>query len=309
MGSLICEPDGVCLVKDMGPAHPNNVDLVGTKFDRIDLGARRFAFQSKGSFLSAELDGRIVCDRAAPRNWETFWVYGSDVGFKQVPAIQSDTTVVVTSCGRHDLLERTIDSFLEFNTYPIAQYIIVEDSGDASLNDQLKRKYAGLPIIWIEEPRNRGQLVCIDDAYSRVRTKYIFHCEDDWEFYRAGFIEQSRAIMENSPAIVQVWIRAETDTNNHPVEEDVFCSTLKGGLVFYSRLAEGFHRVYHGFSWNPGLRRLCDYHLLGAYSPYINEINVTIAYHKLLFRAVIIRGPGFVRHIGGARHVRDPFAN
>ncbi|MCQ5167817.1 hypothetical protein NE645_17870, partial [Roseburia hominis] len=35
-------------------------------------------------------------------------------------------------------------------------------------------------------------------------TAYIFHCEDDWEFYRPGFVEDSRAILENKPEILQV---------------------------------------------------------------------------------------------------------
>lgn len=36
-------------------------------------------------------------------------------------------TVCLTSCGRPDLLERTLKSFFEFNTYPIADFLIYED--------------------------------------------------------------------------------------------------------------------------------------------------------------------------------------
>src|SRR5437879_124643 len=94
--------------------------------------------------------------------------------------MDSDVTVVITSCGRQDLVEVNVDSFLKFNTYPIRQFIITEDSGIPGINDKLKRKYSALPITWIEPGEKRGQLACIDDAYSRVETKYIFHCEDDW---------------------------------------------------------------------------------------------------------------------------------
>jgi len=31
--------------------------------------------------------------------------------------------------------------------------------------------------------KNIGQIKSIDKAYSMVDTEYIFHCEDDWEFY------------------------------------------------------------------------------------------------------------------------------
>lgn len=35
-------------------------------------------------------------------------------------------SVVLTSCGRPDLLIRTLDSFFRFNTYPVSQFIVVE---------------------------------------------------------------------------------------------------------------------------------------------------------------------------------------
>ena len=39
-------------------------------------------------------------------------------------------TFILTSCGRLDLLERTLDSFFKFNTAEIERYIITEDSAD-----------------------------------------------------------------------------------------------------------------------------------------------------------------------------------
>lgn len=217
----------------------------------------------------------------------------------------SDTTVVITSCGRQDLLEKMIDSFLEFNTYPIQEYVITEDSGNVSANDSLKEKYRNLPITWIDSPQRRGQMACIDDAYSRVKTKYIFHCEDDWEFFRPGFIEESKKILELSPAILQVWIRAENDTNNHPLEPMVYQINSGSEPLRFKKLA--YHGNWNGFSLNPGLRRFSDYKLLGCFAPYRKEIFISVAYRIRLFSAVIICGEGFVRHIGWERHIPDPF--
>ena len=47
----------------------------------------------------------------------------------------------------------------------------------------------------------------IDLAYSNVDTEWIFHCEDDWEFYREGFVEDSMALLEANPEALQVWLR------------------------------------------------------------------------------------------------------
>ena len=61
-----------------------------------------------------------------------------------------------------------------------------------------------------------GQIRLIDQAYARVDTPFIFHLEDDWEFYRSGFMEKSRALLERDPKILLVQLRAWNDTNGHP---------------------------------------------------------------------------------------------
>ena len=223
------------------------------------------------------------------------------------PEKDSDVTVVITSCGRQDLLDATLQSFLQFNSYPIREYLITEDSGTPGINDALKRKYSELPIVWIEEAR-RGQLPCIDDAYSRVRTKYIFHCEDDWEFYASGFIERSRLILENCPGVLQVWLRAEYDTSGHPLDSDRHVIVHGAEPLTFRRLSYNFlggRGPWHGFSFNPGLRRLADYTLIGNYAQYQTETKVSAAYKARLMSAVVMCGDGYVRHLGEGRHIID----
>jgi hypothetical protein len=59
----------------------------------------------------------------------------------------STVSVVLTSCGRLDLLEQTIDSFFSINTYPITQFILIDDSGKddllPKLNQLIKKYKAG----------------------------------------------------------------------------------------------------------------------------------------------------------------------
>jgi hypothetical protein len=119
-------------------------------------------------------------------------------------------TCVLTSCGRFDLLERTLHSFFEFNTFPIKKFIIIEDSGYINsatiikeMIDQLKI-YKPPEFLVIENKHNIGQVKSIDWAYFHVETEYIFHMEDDWEFYAPGFIEESALIMQSNPWIITV---------------------------------------------------------------------------------------------------------
>jgi hypothetical protein len=218
----------------------------------------------------------------------------------------SDTTVVVTSCGRPDLLRMTLDSFFRWNTYDIEKVVVVEDSGVSGIVDSLKSRYRDLPVTWIEHPARMGQIRAVDDGYGQVTTDYIFHCEDDWEFYRGSFIEESKKILEHRRDILLVWIRELDDTNGHPIGPEIY----RTGDVSY-RIPEMDYRVLaHGFSFNPGLRRLSDYAALSSYgslvvynpvNPQISEMLLGCVYKALGFRAAILM-KGCCRHIGAERH-------
>jgi GT2 family glycosyltransferase len=207
--------------------------------------------------------------------------------------VEGLVTFTLTACGRPDLLERTIDSFVAMNTYPIAHYIIIEDSGVVGINDDLKKKYEKLNIEWIENKSRIGQIASIDIMYEKVKSEYIFHCEDDWLFTAPGFIEKSLEIMESNPKWLQVWLRDQNDTNYHPVEaysED------------YDLMELNDKDEWHGFTFNPGLRRVADYKLCGCYKNIGHEGQLSIFYKELGFRAPIVKEK-YIEHIGWHRHI------
>ena len=115
--------------------------------------------------------------------------------------------VVITSCNRFDLLEKTLDSFFKFNTYPLNQIIIIEDSDKNLKVNTLIKKYKQHNITLIINNKRIGQLNSIHKAYSCVNSDYIFHCEDDWEFFEYGFIEKSLNILSKDRKILSVWLR------------------------------------------------------------------------------------------------------
>jgi len=202
-------------------------------------------------------------------------------------------TFALTSCGRPDLLEKTIDSFLEMNTYPIEKYIINEDSGIEGINDHLVKKYHFLNIEWIINKFRIGQIKSIDNMYSKINTEYIFHCEEDWLFTERYFIEKSLSILENNPNIIQVWLRDQKDTNGHPIEPY---------SENFDLLTLGHYDVWHGFSFNPGIKRMTDYKLIGSYELIGREPQISVKYNELGFRAAILKKK-HVEHIGWDRHI------
>jgi hypothetical protein len=221
-------------------------------------------------------------------------------------------SVVITSCGRQDLLDRTLASFFKFNTYPIAKLFVVED-GPASANSALMQKFGAAGIQWLATGMRVGQIAAIDYAYSFVGTPYVFHLEDDWEFDAGGFIEHSLELLEHLPCCIQVWLRALHDTNHHPLGKEM--ETAAG--IHFRKVQRGYLDKWFGFSFNPGLRRTIDYDRLGKYGCHVNydrvlpveaECGLSQLYDKLGFYAVALAensGAGYVRHIGFARRVQQ----
>ncbi len=170
-----------------------------------------------------------------------------------------DTTVILTSCNRFDLLKRTLESFRRWNTDGGVKRVLVVEDGEGDPSD-LCRQY-------------------------------------DAEVLRIG-----RRVL--------VWLRAWTDTNAHPIAYQAEDGSL--GIM-----ASGFAEVWHGFTFNPSLRRLSDYRRLGSFArhwveAYPGEVGAnfeagaSVFYHQLGFRAAILDNAGYVRHIGYGRHVTHP---
>ena len=113
-------------------------------------------------------------------------------------AARPKVTFVMTACGRPDLMEKTLDTFFEFNDYPIERYIITEDSADPEIFKECKRlndtKYQN-KLEFVFNEKKLGQSKSIDLAYSMVETEFVFHCEEDWEFYNSNFIQESLRVL------------------------------------------------------------------------------------------------------------------
>src|ERR1041384_4120730 len=123
-----------------------------------------------------------------------------------------DITVVVTSCNRHDLLARTLASFRAHETEGRVARILVAEDGNADPSEVCARFGAE----YFCTGSRVGQIKLIDRAYAKVTTPLIFHLEDDWEFYRSGFMEKSRHFLDMDPKILLVQLRPWNDNSGHP---------------------------------------------------------------------------------------------
>ncbi|MCL1123023.1 glycosyltransferase family 2 protein [Shewanella surugensis] len=215
----------------------------------------------------------------------------------------SAVSFVLTSCNRFDLLEKTLASFLKFNTYPIAQYIIIEDSHNRDKLAAVLAKFPTVQFTVLLNEQQLGQMKSIDKAYNNVTSEYIFHCEDDWEFYKKGFIEASFKVLDSDDKVVTVWLREQNDTNKHPIEAELFY--CDDNATPYQIMQRNYHnpQEWHGFTFNPGLRRLQDYQIFAPIGELGGEYEMSQLYFEHDFKAAIFP-KGFVRHIGYHRGIR-----
>ncbi len=209
-------------------------------------------------------------------------------------------SVVITSCGRFDLLRATLASLLPHLEVPPEKIIVVEDSCDRAVEDVVAEFDGAFEVL--VNPSKLGQIASIDRAYQRVETPFIFHCEDDWEFFRGGFITELARLLDAESTVSMIGLRPRAELNplvrNLPMESTA--------TVQFFRYDPALHPEYFGYSFNPGLRRLADYRKLGPFAPLGHEPDVSYAFKKAGFRMAGLENPA-VRHIGWGRHIDDPY--
>jgi hypothetical protein len=219
-----------------------------------------------------------------------------------------DITICLTSCGRWQLLEKTISSLVSYwDGKPPAAFYIHDDSGEQNQAlmkdlDRFLMRHWQIMADWTFSNR-KGQPHAIDMAYMLVQTPYIFHCEDDWEFYEGGFIADSRSVLEAEPKCASVWIRHPQDRNNHTV---IPAMKITRQAVRYQQMATRYKGNWHGMTWNPGLRRLSDYLAMGKFSDMCewranDHCHSEKQFNKKYYEAGYVGMSlcrGFVKHIG-----------
>jgi hypothetical protein len=213
----------------------------------------------------------------------------------------SDTTMVITSCGRFKLLRATLESFFKYNDYPLNSILIIEDSGDKNIHAALKKAFPQIEFDIILNQERLGQMRSLDKVYARVKTPYIFHCEDDWRFTGPNIIEKSKLLLEHFPKASMVLSRHKNCTNKLSLklpEEEI--SGAK-----YRKIDPECHPDWFGFSFNPGLRRLADYHVIGSYTQNKDETTISRWYKNQGYFMLIMTEGGAI-HLGGRSHVGDP---
>lgn len=222
--------------------------------------------------------------------------------------MKSDVTLLITACDRNDLLEKTLKSFVKFNTYPIKKLVIRDDCGLENVHNELYDLLVRLKLPFNTElmsPAQVGQGQSIDILMSHVDTPYVFHSEEDWEYYKPGFIEKSMEILKENPKISHVWIRPP-EGMVHPRWSDEEYKTKSG--IAYRHVKRSLNT--NAWSFNPHLARMSDYkktycEIKDMHPETRGEDAIGIYYRDLGFETAWLI-EGYVKHIGGNKSTFRP---
>ena len=208
-------------------------------------------------------------------------------------------TAVLTSCGRLDLLERTIKSLSQDFWDLIPVKILTEDSADPEIFEKVKQENEnGYLVGWtlLLNDEKLGQAASIDRAYSLVETEYVFHLEDDWYFSGDDFIDRSLPILEKYDNVLQVTFReGEPHQSGDEIYEDKTKSAFKVWIPGW--------KGYPGFTYNPNIFRFSAYNQVKPISGK-SEGEVGFQYVDMNLHTVVLE-KRFVRHIGDGRHIQN----
>lgn len=212
--------------------------------------------------------------------------------------MSGDITLVVTSCGRFDLLEETLVSLDAAEPDGFARKIIIEDSGDEAMAARIRARFPDCDLIF-NQP-NLGQMRSIDRAYEAVETPYVFHCEDDWRFGPEPFLQTCRNLLLTHPDISVACVRRPDEL--HP-KFQARLTPLEDGVAV---MPPDAHPEWFGYSFNPSLVRLDTWKRYGPFAGHGSEEVLSYRLKRDGFTLAFLT-PGSAVHIGGDAHVEDPF--
>lgn len=220
------------------------------------------------------------------------------------------TTVVLTACGRPDLLHRTLQTLNK--AHPLEQFHSVFVHEDYPKTDNSVSKVDFPAVRWIEPTTRQGHMRALNALYRRIITPFIFHCEDDWEFYGGPFLGESYLRLNAEPKCLQVWLRAHNDTNGHAIVKHPRGLTMSVYGSSPTPVHNQRHKPWRGFSLNPGLRRAAQFAALdfvgvaNGQRGFRAEQTIGEYFYKQGYYAAITANPeGYCRHIGEGRHQED----
>lgn len=202
-----------------------------------------------------------------------------------------EITLTLTIGRRPDLLAQTLDSLLSKVNF--SQIVAINDFSDDATNQVFRKICSNGQLISLGSPL--GHHAAIDRLYRDLRTPYVFHCEDDWQFETKPDLQSAITLLSTDQKISSVCFRQIEDFGLQPdVLENL--PTVRSGTIEYKRL-DRLHEQWHGYTFNPHLITLNALTNIGAFSKFKKERHISRFLRQQGLHVAYLH-PGSCRHIG-----------
>jgi hypothetical protein len=206
-------------------------------------------------------------------------------------------TVVLTSCGRFDLLAETVESFLRY--FDTGRIVVADDAGNAKDAAAFAIEFPQVDMR-VNDPQC-GQMRSIDGLYGLVHTPFVVHLEDDWKFSGGVDLDKIVRFLEARPDISVVCIGYRFDKRF----ADRARKVTQDGTDYWVWDLDA-HPKWFSYSFNPSVSRAAFWREHGPYAGFRTEEGLSqFAKSRGLRIAMLI--PSLAEHIGDDRHADDPF--
>lgn len=219
------------------------------------------------------------------------------ISLLKISRYRHDVTATMTTCNRLDLTIVTLSTLFKYNR-GVKRVLVNVDCYNRTFVNTLDRIFGERIHLFNSTSTNKIRQKRLMDNLrqltSMVDTPWWFHCEDDWEFYRHGFVDDSISTLSHS----NVYMIIGRKPNGFKPFVDYWIDDNHGVL----RRNAGPGGVFTSYTANPAVLKTVDVHrLIGDFSNYKGEWHVSKQLGKKDDALVGIFKLPYYKHIGGGR--------
>ena len=293
------------------------LELFYTKELRMELGKcamecgdYEVALSSiSGGAIDDDTEAKDLLSKAIPKMVGMF--SKDDLKPEEYPVFKGNLiTVTMTTCKRLDLFKKTMNSFwrcVKDVTDYVAGCLVVDDNSSESDRQKMKELFPFCTFIH-KTFEQKGHAISMNMIRDIVKTPYIFHMEDDWEFINKGnYMTTLLNILNTDPSYGQALVNkdyAETEFYLQ-VKGAKKCVTDLGNIYYEHVYTPGIQYPYPNshywphYSLRPGITRMSVLKEVGKYNKDASHFEMEYAhrYNALGYKTTFMDGI-YSYHIG-----------
>lgn len=237
---------------------------------------------------------------------DSYTCYNNDK-IKQIMSKSDKNNLVtfsITTCKRFNLFKNTINSFINCckDLYLIDEWICVDDNSSEEDRIMMKELYPFFKF-YFKKKEEKGHPQSMNIIKKMVKTPYLFHMEDDWNFFvKRDYISECLEVLAQNKNIGQCLINKNYDENGKNIIKGGEFKITKSGLRYYiheyvnnkqaeekwiSRHGYGSHCNYWPhYSLRPSLIKTKIFQAIGEYNENVSHFERDYS-HRYVSRGYI----------------------